>query len=281
MYQNTRPGKSSVDVLIRSLLPTIDSSADGLNSYQMPECESFSEEDEEYNQNRLNLFFATVDDELSRGDQSELIRFKTRLGRGWEWYSHFEELLPVFEQKRNSYLSKANKSEQIISQLPLSNLTTEQETELVTHHQEQIDYCTTIAKNYQVLTWNARAAMFLILSSKQFIADYLAEFHTSTDQDPVPVEPGRKSRKKERLTHKQQMVLAVWLGLDKHPLLIDLKPKERGTILGELLNRSVDDTENMLNPETSKGDDKLNWDTEYERGKVRLFLQGNGINSTD
>ena len=74
----------------------------------------------------------------------------------------------------------------------------------------------------------------------------------------------KKPRKKKLLTHKRQMVLAEILGLTQHELLKNLTPRQRGVILGELLNRSVDDTENMLNPVTSKGDKKLDWDDDYE-----------------
>lgn len=104
------------------------------------------------------------------------------------------------------------------------------------------------------------------------------------DEEPQPAqtqptEPGvKKPRKKEKLTHKGQMVLVEVLGLAKHPLLQNLTPKQKGVVIGELLNRSVDDTENMLNPETSKTDPKLDWDTEYYRAQVCSFLKEQGVN---
>ena len=98
----------------------------------------------------------------------------------------------------------------------------------------------------------------------------------SSDQSNLQPESIER-RKKGQLTHKQQFALVELLNLHNHPLLINLTPKQRGTILGELLNRSVDDTVNMLNLEVSKGNEKLNWNTDYNRGKVRQFLQKNGI----
>lgn len=90
-----------------------------------------------------------------------------------------------------------------------------------------------------------------------------------------------KGRKKEKLTHKQQMVLAGYFDLISHSLIVNLTPKQRGNILGALLNHGVDDTRNMLHPETSKTDPRLDWNTEYERGVVKQFLLNNGVDLDD
>ncbi len=100
------------------------------------------------------------------------------------------------------------------------------------------------------------------------------------EQQETPKQP-TATRRKEKLTHKSQMVLADLLGVTNHPLLQGLTPKQKGVILGELMNRSVDDTKNMLNPETSKSDEKLNWNTDFYQGEVRVFLNQNGITITD
>ena len=73
------------------------------------------------------------------------------------------------------------------------------------------------------------------------------------------------------------MVLAELFGLVDHPFLANRTPKQKGTILGELMNRSVDDTKNMLNPETSRSNEKLNWNTDYYQGEVKSFLKTNGL----
>lgn len=94
--------------------------------------------------------------------------------------------------------------------------------------------------------------------------------------EPIEVKKGRKGGE---LTHKQQMVLAEYFGIISHPILTghNLKPEQKGNILGALLNHGVDDTKNMLNPKTSKSSPKLDWNTDFERGKVKAFLQKNGI----
>ena len=73
------------------------------------------------------------------------------------------------------------------------------------------------------------------------------------------------------------MVLAGCFDLFSHRMVVNLTPKQKGNILGALLNHGVDDTRNMLHPETRRTDTRLDWNTEYERGVVKQFLLNNGV----
>ncbi|GAA4446111.1 hypothetical protein GCM10023189_00910 [Nibrella saemangeumensis] len=114
----------------------------------------------------------------------------------------------------------------------------------------------------------------LVGSMNRVLDEHLETFINPKSQK---VKPNVSRKKKEYLTHKQQMVLADILGLLNHPILEGLNATKKGVILGNLMQINPNDTRNMLSKETRLNREDLRWDNELDINKVLRFLKENGV----